>query len=66
VLCHDNIAGELLIEFLNALSSNDSTGAPVICFHIDSQVGEMVLNAQAEHGDAPNTTNEEGNVTTEA
>jgi len=53
VHCHDNAACELLPEFLNALSSNDSTGAPVICFHINSQVGEMVLNAQAEHRDAP-------------
>ena len=66
VHCHDNAACELLPEFLNALSSNDSTGAPVICFHINSQVGEMVLNAQAEHRDAPKTTNEEENVATEA
>jgi hypothetical protein len=66
VHCHDNAASELLPEFLNALSSNDSTGAPVICFHINSQVGEMVLNAQAEHRDAPKTTNEEENVATEA
>jgi hypothetical protein len=53
VLCHDNVAGEILSELLNTFSCNDSTGAPIICLHIDSQVGKMVLNAQTEHGDGP-------------
>jgi hypothetical protein len=62
MICHEDNAGELLLKLPNTLRRDDSTGAPIIRFHINSQVCEMVLNAQSEHGDTSSGTDEEANA----
>jgi hypothetical protein len=54
---HQDVADKVLLK-LPDTRRDDSTGAPVVSFHVNSQVCEMVLNAQAEHGDASGGTNE--------
>jgi hypothetical protein len=47
MICHEDIVGELLLKLPDTLRRDDSTSAPIMHFHINSQLNmEMHLEGQ--------------------